>query len=299
MSSMLAPTLIEELESAMSSGSVERRTDMMRRVTDLFVINCETLSDDQIRLFEDVIAHLVDHIEQRALAELSTRLAPIPQAPPAVIRRFARDDAIVVSGPVLSQSPVLTEADLIEIAGSKSQAHLAQIAVRPELSTAVTDVLIDHGDRAVANEVAANQGAHLSNAGFKKLVLLADGDDRLAESVGLRADIPPNLFRQLLAHATETVRQRLVENATPGAKEAIRKILSDIGNQVGGKRRLQRDLIEAQGVLPSLGKDSLVYSRRASSRSAVRERPTPGRARITMKATSQSSPIARHSTIVP
>jgi uncharacterized protein (DUF2336 family) len=264
MLSTLAPSLIEELESAMTSGSMERRTGMMRRVTDLFVSSSDGLTEDQIRLFDDVITHLVDHIEQRALAELSARLAPIPQAPAGIIRRFARDDEIAISGPVLAQSPVLTDADLIEIAGSKSQAHLVQIAVRPQLSPAVTDILVDRGDRMVASEVAANQGARFSNSGFSKLVLMADGDDGLTESVGLRADIPPDLFRQLLAHATDAARQRLLAKARPEARDTIHQVLSQIGAQFGGKGRRQRDLAEAQRLIASFRQDNeLVRSRLA------------------------------------
>jgi uncharacterized protein (DUF2336 family) len=262
MSSPFAPSLIEELESAIASGSVERRTDMMRRVTDLFVNNSATLSDDQIRLFDDVITHLIGHIERRALAELSARLAPIRKAPSAVILRFARDEAIAVSGPVLAQSEALTDKDLIEIAGTGSQAHLAKIATRPQLSEAVTDVLVDRGDIEVKTEVAANQGAHFSNSGFSKLVLVADGNDRLTETMGLRSDIPPDLFKQLLAHATEAVRERLMASAQPEMRETIRKVLADIGAQFGGKARRQRDLAEAQRLISTLGQNmELIRSR--------------------------------------
>jgi hypothetical protein len=264
MISAPAPSLIEELESAMASGSVERRTVMMRRVTDLFINCSQSLSGDQIRLFDDVIAHLIRHIEKRALAELSTRLAPVSRGPIDTIRQLARNDAIEVSGPVLTQSELLTEADLIEIAGSKSEAHLVRIAQRPSLSAAITDVLVERGDLEVANEVAANQGAHFSKAGLSKLVLMSDGNDRLTESMGLRADIPSDLFRQLMEHATEAVRQRLVAHAKPEAQETIKKVLGDIGNQMGRRSTRQRDLAEAQRTIMSLGQDTEVIRSRLS-----------------------------------
>jgi len=262
MSSPATPSLMEELESAMASGSVERRTDMMRRVTDLFITSNERLSEDQIRLFDDVISHLIGHIEKRAIAELSARLAPIARAPADTIRQLARDDEIRVSGPVLTQSQLLTDADLIEIAASKSDAHLVRIAQRATLSEAVTDVLVERGDVNVANEVAANQGAHFSKAGLSKLVLLSDGNDRLTETMGLRADIPPDLFRQLMAHATDAVQQRLVARTRPEAQEAIRKILADIGTQFGRRSTRQRDLAEAQRSILSLGQDTEVIRSR-------------------------------------
>ena len=262
MPSRAVPSLIEELESAMVSGSVERRTEMMRRVTDLFINNNERLSGDQIRLFDDIIAHLISHIEKRAIAELSVRLAPIARGPVDTIRQLARDDEIRISGPVLAQSELLTDADLIEIAGSKSDAHLVRIAQRASLSEAVTDVLVERGDIDVANEVAANQGAHFSKAGLSKLVLLSDGNDRLTETMGLRADIPPDLFRQLMAHATEAVRERLVARAKPEAQETIKKVLADIGTQFGRRSTRQRDLAEAQRSILALGQDTEVIRSR-------------------------------------
>jgi uncharacterized protein (DUF2336 family) len=258
MLSASAPSLIQELESAMASGSVERRTGMMRRVTDLFVNSNERLSEDQIRLFDDVIVHLIGHIEKRAIAELSARLAPIARGPIGTIRQLAQDDEITISGPVLAQSELLTDADLIKLAGSKSDAHLVRIAQRASLSEAVTDVLVECGDINVATEVAANQGAHLSKAGLSKLVLMSDGNDRLTETMGLRADIPPHLFRQLMAHATEAVRQKLIACAKPEAQETIKKILVDIGAQFGRRTTRQRDLAEAQRSILALGQDTEV-----------------------------------------
>jgi uncharacterized protein (DUF2336 family) len=262
MPSAAAPSLIEELESAMASGSVERRTDMMRRVTDLFIYNSERLSEDQIRLFDDIITHLISHIERRAIAELSARLAPITRGPIDTIRQLARDDEIRISGPVLTQSELLTDADLVEIAGSKSDAHLVRIAQRTRLSEAVTDILVERGDMDVANEVAANQGAHFSKTGLSKLVLMSDGNDRLTETMGLRADIPPDLFRQLLAHATEAVRERLVARVEPETQEMIQKILADIGAQFGRRSTRQRDLAEAQRSILPLGQDTEVIRSR-------------------------------------
>jgi len=252
----LPPSLMRELETALASGSVQRRTEMLHRVTDLFVGHAPQLSESQTTLFDDVMTRLIGHIETRTLAELSAQLAPITNAPPAVIRRFAFDDAIAVSGPVLQHSERLSDADLIEIATTKSQAHLGQIARRRTLSEAVTDTLVDHGDLNVATTVAGNAGARLSRTGMSKLVVLADGNDPLTEAIGGRSDIPPQLFRQLLGHAAETVRNRLMAQARPEMRDAMRKILADIEAQVGASTVSQRAYAEAQRVVNALSQDT-------------------------------------------
>jgi uncharacterized protein (DUF2336 family) len=260
--SSLPSSLMRELETALTGGSVERRTAMLHRVTDLFVDNAAHLSDGQTTLFDDVMTRLIGHIETRTLAELSTRLAPVANAPTGVVRRFAYDDAIAVSGPVLAQSERLTDDDLIAIASTKSQAHLTHIARRPRLSEAVTDTLVDHGDLHVATTVAGNRGARFSQTGMSKLVVMADGNDNLAEAIGGRSDIPPQLFRQLLTQAAETVRERLLAQARPEARRAMQQILEDIAAQVGASTVSQRAYAEAQRVVNALSQDTEVIKQR-------------------------------------
>jgi uncharacterized protein (DUF2336 family) len=254
--SPVPPSLMREFETELASESVARRTVMLHRVTDLFVDNAAQLSETQTTLFDDVMTRLIDHIERRTLAELSTRLAPIANAPTKLVRGFARDDAIMVAGPVLSRSERLTDDDLIAIASSKSQAHLTHIARRPRLSEAVTDTLVDHGDLDVATTVAGNRGARFSRGGMSKLVVMADGNDDLAEAIGGRTDIPPRLFRQLLAQATEIVRERLMARARPEARHAMQQIVEDVAAKVGASTVSQRAYAEAQRVVNALSQDT-------------------------------------------
>ena len=252
----LATSVIDELESALASGSAERRVAMLKRVTDLFLSGASAFTQDQTSVFDQVMNRLVDHIETRTLAEVSARLAPVPTAPAGVIRRLAHDDAISVSGPVLAQSEQLTDEDLVEIARSKSQDHLAKIAIRRHLNEKVTDVLVDRGDINVASALAGNDGARLSNAGMSKLVILAESDESLTELMGLRSDMPRHLFRQLLAHATKAARDRLLARAQPSTRAAVEQVMAEIVAQVGATKVSQRAYAEAQRLMHSLKQDT-------------------------------------------
>jgi uncharacterized protein (DUF2336 family) len=88
---------------------------------------------------------MTKQIEEQALIELSIRLAPQTKAPPNMLRSLAEHDSISIAGPVLINSKLLTDGDLVEIVTSKSQARLTMIARRAELNEIVTDVLVDHG----------------------------------------------------------------------------------------------------------------------------------------------------------
>jgi uncharacterized protein (DUF2336 family) len=209
-----AEGLLDELQATLAHGTVARRVETLRRVTDLFINGAVDYSNDQVGLFDDVFQCLMHHIEISAKALLANRLAPIDTAPPLTIRALAFDDLIEVAAPVLSRSEQLGDDVLIETARNKSQAHLMAISTRRVLSGAVTDVLVLRGNAAVVQSTVDNPGAEFSERGFTRLVDRAEGDDNLATCVGLRPTIPRHLYLKLIAKASATVRARL-EAANP------------------------------------------------------------------------------------
>src|ERR1700704_678130 len=180
--------LLDELQTTLAHGTVARRVETLRRVTDLFINGAVDFSDEQIELFDDVFQCLMRHIETSARALLANRLAPIDTAPPLTVRALAFDDLIEVAAPVLSRSERLDDEALIETARNKSQAHLMAISTRRVLSGAVTDVLVLRGNDEVVHSTVNNPGAQFSELGFTRLVNRAEGDDNLATCLGMRSE---------------------------------------------------------------------------------------------------------------
>lgn len=219
--------LLNQVEDAIASGSVARRGKLVRHVTDLFIVGSPQCSEAEIALFDDVLTRLAAEIEVSARALLAVRLAPIKNAPPRIIRTLAFDDEIDVAGPVLEQSERLEDEALVENARRKGQAHLLAIARRRSLSERVTDVLVARGDQQVVLSAVENRGAKFSDSGFSILVRRSNGDDRLATGVGSRPEIPPHLFRALLAKASATVRAKL-EAEHPHALREVRQAVGEV-----------------------------------------------------------------------
>src|SRR5262249_9621282 len=175
-----------------------RRIEMLSRITDLFVGAAEHYSEEQVGVFDDVMARLVRTIEAKARVILAQRLAAIANAPWGVIHILAFDDDIDVAQPVLRHSARLHDSALLANANTKSQRHLFAISQRRRLSEAVTDILVQRGDRDVVHSVAKNAGALFSDAGFQTLVTRAANDDDLATYVGGRRAMPRRPFLAFL-----------------------------------------------------------------------------------------------------
>jgi uncharacterized protein (DUF2336 family) len=204
------PKLIKDLEGSLARGSPQRRAATLRRVTDLFLQCPDALTDEQVEVFDVVIARLAAAIEARARAELAERLADIPNAPRGVIRSLAHDQ-IVVARPVLTRSERLSDEDLIAVALAKGRDHMLAISERAKLSEPVTDVLVSRGDRVVAHAIAGNHGARLSRMSSAALLNRACADEALQALLSKRQDLPEPHVHQLIAVARETARRRLAQ----------------------------------------------------------------------------------------
>src|SRR6202161_355561 len=223
-------SIIGELEEAVRNGSSAKRISTLRQATDLFLHDGERLSEEQIKVLDDGLFHLVVRVATRVEAALGARLTPLDYAPRAVTEQLAWDDEIAVAGHVLANSPRLTTGTLVEIAKAKGQDHLLAISGRTNLPEAVTDVIVDRGERKVIRRLADNASAKFSDTGYKRMVAHAEADDELTEILGLRLDLPLNFLRDLLRRATDAVRAKLAQIAPPELQQEIQRVLKTIAD---------------------------------------------------------------------
>jgi uncharacterized protein (DUF2336 family) len=212
-------SLIPELESVVRHGSAERCAEAVRGVTTLFLHGADRFSEQHVGLFDDVLAILIKGIDTGARAELSRQLGPVENAPRGVVKRLAEDDDISVAGPVLTQSSRLSASDLVKIVNTMSAEHRVAISMRTEVEEEVADALVLRGDSIVLRKLAGNDGARISQAGFKTLVRRAERDVMLAEALTRRTDAPAHLVRELPRSAADAV--RVAETSRPHATDVF------------------------------------------------------------------------------
>src|ERR1700740_3009589 len=145
----IATSQIPGLEEIVKNGDPERRAEAARRLADMFLQDAAPLRPPHVDLFDEILIDLVPHTELVARAELAERLSLVANAPPVLVGRLARENEILVAGPILRRSPVLGEETLLEIARVKGQSHLLAMSERPKLSPDLTDVIVERGDRDV------------------------------------------------------------------------------------------------------------------------------------------------------
>jgi uncharacterized protein (DUF2336 family) len=227
-----ANSFLRDLDEAVLRGTDESRTRALWHTTDLMIAG--RYSDDEIWTFGEVIGRLADEIEVAARVQLAKRLARFDRAPVNIIHKLAFDDEIEVAGPILQDSERLEAYALVANACLKSQTHMLAISKRKSIEASVTDVLVKRGDQDVVKSVVSNDGARFSDFGFLHMIQRAEGDSILAEQLGLRKDIPRQVFQQLIAKASDDVKKRL-ESERPDMASHIQSSVSDVAGTLQSK----------------------------------------------------------------
>jgi len=102
---------------------------------------------------------------------ISETLKDVAGAPPDVIRTLAWDAEIVVAGPVLEFSPVLTDEDLLEIiTHGTATGQLSAISRRHKVPESVVDALVETSDVEAIGLLLANKSAQIREETLDRVI---------------------------------------------------------------------------------------------------------------------------------
>jgi uncharacterized protein (DUF2336 family) len=250
----VATSLIPGLDDIVRRGDPRRQGEVAHAISELFFRDAAKLRPDLVALFDDLLIDLVPHAELGTRAELAERFSRLDNAPRHLVGQFARENEIIVAGPVLRRSPVLDEAALVEIARLKGQGHLLAMSERPILTPKITDVLVQRGDRDVVRRAAGNAGAAFSSGGYTEMIKRAAQDGVLTLKLGQREDVSGEHLEELLNGTIDVVRRRLSTMVSPDRQVEIMRAMAAIENASwpSGPRR---DFTDAQRTVLALHRE--------------------------------------------
>lgn len=185
--------MISKLEAAFGNISPKMQRGLLSEILSMREAGAAGYNSQQTETLETIIQSLTRHMNPGLLAEFGRRLLALNSAPPEAMLKLSYENNIDIAGPILEKSKALADADLINVAKTKGAKHRLAIAGRQEVKPAVTEVLVESGDRAVMRKVTANTGASFSENTFVRLVNEARKDQDLASLMAKRVDVPQEL----------------------------------------------------------------------------------------------------------
>jgi uncharacterized protein (DUF2336 family) len=217
-------------------GLSAHEQDRLRRMT---YESLEMLARDQVPRVRQILAEA---------------LQDVAGAPPDVIRRLARDAELVVAGPVLQFSPVLTDDDLMEIIGAGPiPGALACISRRSVVNVKVADAIAATDDVDAIAVLLGNPSAQIREETLDRLADRAADIEAwhrpMVERPQLSARTAQKLARFVAANLLQTLaaRQDLDSDAVAAVAAVVSRRIGEIEDE-GGKGEAKRDADEAAAV---------------------------------------------------
>jgi len=222
-------------------------------------------TDRERSLMLDILHKVVVDVEMSVRKTLSESLAGVADAPPALIRLLADDD-IEVAHPILTRSPVLRDADLIEIVQNRALEHQLAIAMRYSVSEDVSAALVNCGRPTIVEALLRNENAKLSQATVAYLVEESKRVDTFREPLLRRHELGPDLAKRMFLWVSTALREFIVDHfafdqATVDAllEKAAARELEDpgSGSEPSGADALAETLEQKRKITPDMLIDAM------------------------------------------
>lgn len=214
--------------------SVEGRTRLVQIVGDLFFDTDTVLHDAERTIMSDILRQLIHDVEMKVRQVLAERMAREANAPHELISALANDQ-IEVAHPILTQSTVLQDIELIEIVEHRTFGHQLAIAMRDSVSEAVSEALIGTGNVDVIKTLLENDNADISGKAMEYLVEQSEKIDDIQVPLINRGDLGPDLAKRMYWWVSAALRKHIVEHYRIDEAELDDKIQDTIHDILGGQ----------------------------------------------------------------
>jgi uncharacterized protein (DUF2336 family) len=204
------PEDLHALLSMARDKSVEGRTALVKALGDLFYDSHAELSGEERDLMGDILQRLIGDVEAVVRKALAETLSGIPDAPPQVISALA-NDALEIAYPILIESAVLQDIELVEIIRHRTHEHQLAIAMRETVSETVSDALVDTDNNDVIRTLVENRGAQISGETLEKIVDRSESQLDLQDPLLRRNELSPTLAKRMYWWVSAALRKSIVE----------------------------------------------------------------------------------------
>jgi uncharacterized protein (DUF2336 family) len=225
---------LEELFALAQDKSTEGRQSLFINMRDLFLDGGSSVSDRERALMSEILRRLVHDVEIKLRRSLAEKLSKRSDTPHALIVELANDD-YEVAHPILMESNVLQDVDLIETIKHRTMEHQLAISMRKNLSEDVSEALVGTGQEDVIASLLNNHGAKVSRHVMDYLVSESKRVDSYQNPLVHRPDLPPELAERMSWWVSAALREYISENFNLDLGELDDAIETATSEQFGTK----------------------------------------------------------------
>lgn len=185
---------------------------------------------------ESILRIMADDAAILVRRSLAVALKNSPKLPRELANKLAQDVESIAL-PVILNSPVLTDADLMEIVRVAPASKQIAVAGRESLSVAVTGAICEFGVQAAVERTLANDNALFDEGGLNTALGRFEGVSSITSAMVHRQCLPLAITEKLVSIVTGELFDHLVNN-----HELPPQIAIDLA--VGSRERATLDIVE-------------------------------------------------------
>lgn len=196
---------------AMNPQSGASREEIYLAVASLYRIQGTGLNARERELMREILRRLTRDVEMAIRIALAQRLAEDSTAPHDLILLLV-DDSIEVARPLIINSPLLTEGDVLKLIAESGIGHQEAVAGRPNIGIPVTDALAKSDHESVLVALVRNATARISSQSYETLVTKSRAITGLQEPLIKRPDLPPQLASNMCEWVSDALKTYIKTN---------------------------------------------------------------------------------------
>lgn len=201
----------ESLFALARDRGADSRSQLAQMIGDLFCDENNVLGAQEKALMSDILTRVIEEVELDIRAGLAERFAARDDVSAELIEFLANDD-IMVAEPILRQSTLLHDGQMIEVIHHKTMQHQLAIAMRARVSEAVSDALVATDRHEVIKQLLENHGAEISSETMTYLVEKSQQETDLRQPLVHREDLPADLAARMYRWVSAALRKHILEN---------------------------------------------------------------------------------------
>lgn len=206
---MSAQSSFALLKDFAEESSSDKRRELLRRATDVFLAEGRPLTDEENHMLDGVVSAVSADLSAQVRVELARKIAVSPIPFSRTARTLALDH-IDVARPILEQSKSLSESDLLHVIDNRSPDHMMAITQRRDIGEQVAHALATKGEDRVVASLLRNEHAKIGMETFAHVAQRAENSQALHAPFVRRQGVPLHLLNDLYLKVETDLRREIL-----------------------------------------------------------------------------------------
>ncbi len=195
-----------DIAALLDNPVAEQRAHVIRHMA--IDLDSNRLSQQELQLALDIMRALAADAEILVRRALADSMKSSRHLPHDVALRLARDET-TIAVPILENTSVLSDDDLISILADGNGAKQVAIARRPQVSATLAAAIVDTGNAAAVTTLVSNEGAELNEPLLKKTLDQFGQFETVKAAMVHRQQLPVTIAERLVSLVSEKLKLTL------------------------------------------------------------------------------------------